>query len=90
MWFVYLIQCEDQSIYTGITKNVNKRFHEHCRGKGGRYTRTHKPVQLLYCEQVETKREALKREAEIKSWRREKKLNLIRVRKDSCKKYHLS
>ncbi|WJF89423.1 GIY-YIG nuclease family protein [Paraburkholderia bonniea] len=46
-WFVYLIECVDNSIYTGITTDVDARFHKHLNGTGARYTRSRKPVRLL-------------------------------------------
>ncbi len=81
MWFTYLLLCKDKSIYTGITNNLEQRFSHHRRGKGGHYTRSHKAAELLYAEQFKTKSEALKREAQIKGWRREKKLNLVKFGK---------
>lgn len=80
MWYVYLILCKDNSIYTGITNNLGQRLINHKNGKGGRYTRSHKIIKLLYSEKTETRGEALKREALIKRWRREKKLGLIKLR----------
>ena len=47
MWFLYVIECEDGSLYTGIAVDVHKRFALHLRGKGARYTRAHRPKQLL-------------------------------------------
>lgn len=46
-WFVYLIECRDDSIYTGITNDVERRYAQHCAGKGARYTRAHPPRRLL-------------------------------------------
>lgn len=77
MWFVYVLLCEDESLYTGISNNLEKRFLDHKNGKGGRYTRSHKPVKLIYQEKVLTHSEALKREAEIKSWSRNKKIKIL-------------
>ncbi len=77
MWHVYVLLCGDGSLYTGISNNLEKRFSDHKNGKGGKYTRSHKPVQLVYKEQFHTQSEALKKEAEIKSWTREKKLSLL-------------
>lgn len=77
MYFVYLLQRSDKSIYTGITTNVSRRFNEHKSGKGGHYTRSKKITKILYTEKYNTRSEALKRELEIKSWRREKKENLV-------------
>jgi len=77
MYFVYLLQCRDGSLYTGITTDIERRFSEHKEGRGGHYTRSKKATKLLYVERCGSKNRALKREAEIKGWRREKKLNLI-------------
>jgi putative endonuclease len=76
MYFIYLLECSDKSIYTGITTDVARRFKEHKDGKGGRYTRAKQVVKVLYTEKAKTRSRALKREAEIKSWPREKKLEL--------------
>jgi len=81
MYYVYLIQCEDGSFYTGITTNVERRFKEHQTKNGGWHTKLHKAIKLLYTEQYPTKHKALKREKQIKGWRREKKLNLIKFGK---------
>ncbi len=81
MYSVYLLLCKDDSIYTGITTDVKRRVSEHKNGKGGRYTRSKGAVKLLYAEKRSSKSDALKREAEIKSWRREKKLILIRSKR---------
>lgn len=80
MWFVYILLCTDGSLYTGVTNNLEKRFLEHKIGKGGRYTRSHKPVRIVYQEKLSTHSEALKRESEIKSWSREKKMELCKQR----------
>ena len=77
MYFVYLILCEDKSIYTGITTDVERRFKEHKKGLGGHYTRAHKVKKVLYTEKRRTRSQALKREAEIKRWSREKKIELV-------------
>ena len=78
MYFLYLILCEDKSIYTGVTDNLIRRFVEHSTKSGGRYTKIHNPIKIIYSENFNTKQEALKREKQIKGWRREKKLNLIK------------
>lgn len=80
-YFVYLIQCKDKSIYTGITTDLERRFKEHQNKIGCNYTRAHKVKKILYSEKHINRSKALKREAEIKSWRREKKLALINSRK---------
>ena len=78
MYYVYLIWCVDQSIYTGITNDLKRRFRQHKNKGGGNYTQSHAVEKIVYTEKYLTKSDALKREAEIKSWRREKKLALIR------------
>ena len=72
MYFVYLIQCEGGSIYTGITTDVSRRFKEHQDKKGGHYTCAHKAEKILHTEKYQTRSEALKREAEIKKMSRDK------------------
>jgi len=77
MYYIYLLQCADNSIYTGITNDLARRLSEHKNKKGGNYTSSHKAQKIIYTEKFSTKSEALKRESEIKSWRREKKLALV-------------
>ena len=77
MYFVYLIQCEGGSIYTGITTDVQRRFKEHQDKVGGHYTRAHKVEKILYTEECQTRSDALKREAEIKKFTRDKKLKMV-------------
>jgi putative endonuclease len=75
--YVYIVQCSNGSLYTGYSKNVDQRVAVHNAGKGGRYTRAHRPVKLLaYC-QFQTKSEALRAEYAIKQLPRHKKLNFI-------------
>jgi len=81
MYFVYLLKCKNGSIYTGITTDVERRFKEHLDGKGGHYTKSTGVIEIIHTEQYKDKSAALKREAEIKSLRREKKLNLIKFGK---------
>ena len=80
MWYVYVLLCEDGSLYTGSTNNLEKRFLDHKNGKGGYYTRSHKPIKLIYQEQLPTQSEALRRELEIKSWSREKKIKILKLK----------
>ncbi len=77
VWYVYILRCADNSLYTGTTTNISRRVNEHNRTKGGVYTRTRLPVKLLYEETYKTRSQALKREAQIKRWSRHKKLALI-------------
>jgi len=78
MWLTYLLLCGDGSIYVGATNNLERRFQAHKEGSGGHYTRSRKVIKVLCSEKFETKAEALKRECQIKGWRREKKLNLVK------------
>jgi putative endonuclease len=80
MYFVYLIECSDESFYTGMTTNVERRFNEHKNKIGGHYTRSKGVVRVVYTEQHPDRSSALKREAQIKGWTRQKKLNLIHGR----------
>lgn len=80
MWFTYILLCQDGTYYTGSTNDVKKRFKDHTEGRGARYTKSHKPVKIIYKEKFATKSEALKREAEIKSWSRAKKEKLVRLK----------
>lgn len=85
MYYVYLIECGDKTLYTGITTDIKRRFKEHSLCKGGAYTRSKKVKKVLYTEQFSTRSEALKREVQIKSWPREKKLALINQGKRNSK-----
>lgn len=79
MWFVYVLLCQDGSLYTGISPDPEKRLQQHLSGKGAKYTRSHKPVKIVYQEKFDSRSEALKREAEIKGWRREKKVRVLKL-----------
>lgn len=78
MYFVYILECGDGSLYTGITNDLNKRLIAHQSGKGGRYTRGRQVIGFVYTERHPNRSVASKREAEIKSWRKEEKLALIK------------
>ena len=80
MYFVYIMKCADKSLYTGITKDLERRFQEHKAGKGGHYTSAKKVVRIVYSEKHPDRSSALKRESEIKGWRRGRKLDLIKTR----------
>lgn len=77
MYFVYLLRCGDDSIYTGITTDVKRRFAEHKAGKGGNYTRSHGARKIVYTEKYPDRSSASRREAELKKLSRSKKLKLI-------------
>ncbi|OGG76569.1 endonuclease [Candidatus Kaiserbacteria bacterium RIFCSPLOWO2_01_FULL_55_19] len=76
-YFVYLLECEDSSLYTGITTDVDRRFLEHKNGTGGHFTRAKGARRIVYTERHPSRSSAQKREAEIKRMTREKKLALI-------------
>jgi putative endonuclease len=78
MFYVYILQCADDTLYVGWTNDLDKRIHSHNNSKSGaHYTKIRRPVKLVYSETFKTPSEARKREIEIKSWKREKKLELI-------------
>ena len=76
-WYVYILRCGDDSLYTGCTDNVPRRLATHQSGKGAKYTRSRLPVSLIYQEEVPDKPAALRREAAIKRLTRSQKLKLI-------------
>ncbi len=75
-WFLYLLECLDGSIYTGITKNLAARYTQHLRGKGARYTKSHPPKKILASCQFPDHSSALKAECRIKKLRAEEKRRL--------------
>ena len=77
-WHVYIVQCKDSKLYTGITNNLEHRIKAHNSGSGCRFTKYRRPVKLLHSEHCSTKSKALKREARIKALPRNKKLALIK------------
>jgi len=78
MFYIYILQCADGSFYIGCTNDLEKRIKQHNNSKwGAHYTKIRRPVMLKYWEEFKTLKEARRREAEIKGWRREKKLELI-------------
>ncbi|KKW05611.1 MAG: hypothetical protein UY39_C0055G0003 [Candidatus Kaiserbacteria bacterium GW2011_GWC2_49_12] len=81
MYFVYILQCNDHTLYAGITTDVARRFQEHKSGMGGHYTSARKVTKVLYTEKHKDRSSALKREAEIKKLKREEKICLIKSTK---------
>ncbi|MES2953575.1 MAG: GIY-YIG nuclease family protein [Patescibacteria group bacterium] len=77
MYYLYILECKDGSLYTGITTDVKRRFREHLAGKGGHYTRSHTVVRIVYTEKCPSRSEAQKREHEIKGYKKEQKMALI-------------
>ncbi|GAA0804998.1 GIY-YIG nuclease family protein [Clostridium sp. AF19-22AC] len=86
MNFTYILRCNDGSLYTGWTNDLEKRLGDHNAGKGAKYTKGRRPVELAYYEIYETKEEAMKREYAIKHLTREQKMNLLHMGKgkDKC------
>ncbi len=74
---VYVLLCEDGSYYTGYAKDVSSRVRQHMRGTGARYTKLHRPKKLVYIEEFDTRREAMKREIEIKKLSHDEKQKLV-------------
>jgi putative endonuclease len=79
-WILYVVKCQDTSLYTGITTDINRRIKEHNSKKGAFYTKNKTPVELVYQEAVANQSEARKREAAIKRLTRKQKLELIGVK----------
>lgn len=77
MYFVYILECADKSLYTGITTNVARRFAEHKKGVGGKFTRAKRAIKVVYTERKLNRSTASKREAAIKKLSRKEKLVLI-------------
>ncbi|MBO5129633.1 MAG: GIY-YIG nuclease family protein [Oscillospiraceae bacterium] len=78
MWYLYMLECADGTLYTGITDDVPRRFRAHSEGKGAKYTRGRGPLKLVHTETCGTHSDALKRELEIKKLSRAKKLELMK------------
>ena len=78
-WQVYIIRCTDDSLYTGITLDIDRRMGEHGGARGARYFRGRRPLQLVYLEDGHTRSSASRREASIKKLTRAAKLRLIGV-----------
>jgi putative endonuclease len=76
-WQVYIILCKDNSLYTGITTAVQRRFAQHLAGTGAKYFRGHSPLRLVYLEEGHDRSSASRREAEIKKLRPDDKRLLI-------------
>lgn len=78
-YFTYILECADKSLYVGCTNNLEKRLEQHNNSKwGAHYTKIRRPVILIYSEKFDTLLKARRREVEMKGWRREKKLELVK------------
>jgi putative endonuclease len=76
-WHVYIIHCSDDTLYTGITTDIARRFEQHTSGRGAKYFRGRHPVKVLYQESGHTRSSASRRELEIKAFSRIEKIALI-------------
>ena len=77
-WFIYILECADKTLYTGSTNDLDKRLEAHNSGNGAKYTKARLPVKLVYHEEFEDKKEAMKREWYIKhKLSRKQKMELI-------------
>lgn len=76
-WQIYIILCSDNSLYTGITTDIERRFRQHATGRGAKYFRGRQPLALVYLEKGHSRSSAGRREAEIKRMKRDEKQLLI-------------
>jgi len=81
LFYVYILKCSDNTLYTGYTVDLDSRLASHNEGLGAKYTRGRLPVEMVYQEVLPTKSEAMKREIEIKKYTRLEKLHLIKTLK---------
>lgn len=75
--YTYMVRCRDGSLYTGWTNDLEKRIQAHNQGTGAKYTKTRRPVELVYYEEYESKIQAMKREYEIKQLPKKKKEEMV-------------
>lgn len=80
-WYIYMVRCSDGTLYTGIAKDVNRRIDIHNQGSGAKYTRSRRPVKLVYSEQATSRSVATKREIQIKKLPLNKKLEMVECEK---------
>ena len=78
-WYLYMLLCVDNTIYTGVAKDLPKRLAKHAIGKGAKYMRSRLPFTLIHSETLPDHGSALKRELEVKSFPRKKKLALAKI-----------
>ena len=77
-WFVYILECNDDTLYTGMTNDLDGRLAKHQSGDGAKYTKSRGARRIIHSEKYKTKSEALKREHEIKKFPRRKKLEIVK------------
>lgn len=83
-YFCYIVRCADDTLYTGLTTDIERRVKQHNSGKGAKYTRMHGPVTLVYVEPQPDRPSATKRELQIKSYAKVKKLKMIAEFQDAA------
>lgn len=83
-WLVYILLCSDNSLYTGITTDIERRFSQHAEGRGAKYFRGRQPLQVVYCEDGHTRSSAAIREAFIKAMKRADKELLLSQQKSEA------
>jgi len=76
-WYVYMVRCSDNSLYTGYTNDIKRRENAHNTGKGAKYTKSRRPVRLVYWEEFADRSDALKRECAIKKLTKQQKELLL-------------
>ncbi len=76
-WYVYILRCADDTLYTGITNDIERRLKAHNAGTASKYTRSRRPVTMVYQEENDTKGNALRRELQIKAMSRQQKIALL-------------
>ena len=86
--YTYILKCADGTLYCGWTNDLKKRLAAHNAGTASKYTRTRRPVELIYYEEFETKQEAMSREYHIKKLSRLEKLEIINVNKKHNGEHH--
>lgn len=77
MNYTYMVRCKDGTLYTGWTNNIERRMEAHNSGTGAKYTKSRRPVKLVYCEEFPTKEEAMKREYAIKHMEKKEKEKMV-------------
>ena len=88
-WYVYILECKDGTYYVGITTDLQRRLGMHNAGTASRYTRTRRPARYRYAEKRGSQSRALKRELELKRWKRARKAQLFRLSSNIFLKTHL-
>jgi len=79
MYYVYILLCNDNSLYTGFTSDLKQRIKDHNQGRGSKYVRSKLPVRLIYSEEFKSKTKALERERQIKGWKHCKKVGILNL-----------